>query len=139
MSVMLGDWSKQPMKAQISSSVNAHPLLHELERTAKGLPDKYSRIEVPYHGGTTGIGELHVSGTCEGEVLSVEPREPMRRQRIHRLNGNGKIPLRSVAISRGLLWSRPSARLTIKIAISAYSVPRTPVHRRESHGEFATP
>jgi tetratricopeptide (TPR) repeat protein len=34
---------------------------------------------------------------------------------------------------------RPSARLTIKIAISAYSVPRTPVHRRESHDEFATP
>ena len=26
-----------------------------------------------------------------------------------------------------------------KIAISAYSVPRTPVHRRESHDEFATP
>ena len=58
------------MKAQISSSINAHPLLHELERIAKGLPDKYSRVEVPYHGGTTGIGELHVSGLCEGGATS---------------------------------------------------------------------
>ena len=58
------------MKAHISSGVNAHPLLHELERTAKELPDRYSRVEVPYHGGTTGIGELHVSGLCEGEVTS---------------------------------------------------------------------
>lgn len=58
------------MKAYISSSVNAHPLLHQLERTARELPDKYSRVDVPYHGGTTGIGELHLSGVCEGDAMS---------------------------------------------------------------------
>jgi hypothetical protein len=63
------------MKAHISSSVNAHPLLHQLERTANELPDKYSRVEVPYHGGTTGIGELHVSGPCEGEATSATIRQ----------------------------------------------------------------
>jgi hypothetical protein len=63
------------MKAHISSSVNAHPLLHQLERTAKELPDKYSCVEVPYHGGTTGIGELQVSGPCEGEATSATIRQ----------------------------------------------------------------
>jgi len=58
------------MKAHIFSSVNAHPLLHALERTAKELPDKYPQVEVPYHGGTTGTGDLHISGPCEGDTTS---------------------------------------------------------------------
>ena len=58
------------MKAHVYSGIDAHPLLHQLERTAKDLPDNYSHVEVPYHGGTTGIGELHISGRCEGEMTS---------------------------------------------------------------------
>jgi len=58
------------MKAHLCSSIDAHSLLHELERTAKQMPDDYSRSEVPYHGGSTELGQLILSGPCEGELQS---------------------------------------------------------------------
>jgi hypothetical protein len=84
------------MKAHISSSVNAHPLLHELERTAKELPDNYSRVEVPYHGGTTGIGELHISGPCEGEATSATIRQHSEKILVATLDNDSSLdPLTS--------------------------------------------
>jgi hypothetical protein len=55
------------MKAHIYSSINAHPLLHELERTAREMQDTYSKVDVPFHGGSTHVGQLTLAGSCEGE------------------------------------------------------------------------
>jgi hypothetical protein len=58
------------MKAHVYSSVDAHSLLHELERTAKQMPETYSRVEVPYHAASTKTGQLELAGTVEGEIAS---------------------------------------------------------------------
>jgi signal transduction protein with GAF and PtsI domain len=56
------------MKAHVYSSIDAHSLLHQLERTANQMPDIYSRAELTHHGGSTKIGQLNLSGAREGEI-----------------------------------------------------------------------
>src|SRR5207302_700725 len=58
------------MKARVYSSIDAHSLLHELERAAKQIPHTYSRAEVPHYAASTKIGQLHLSGPSEGEIES---------------------------------------------------------------------
>ena len=58
------------MKAHVYSSIDAHSLLHELERAAEQIPDNYSRAEVPYHATSTKIGQLNLLGPVEGEIES---------------------------------------------------------------------